>query len=80
MFLEGLPNDTVMVRVYGEKTDLIIDREEEMKNMRLLHAAGCGPPLYCTFNNGICYAYLPGVPLDENMVKDNHISRWVVKT
>ncbi|XP_064602456.1 ethanolamine kinase 1-like [Liolophura sinensis] len=79
VFLDGLPNDTVMVRIYGEKTDLIIDREVEMKNMRLLHAAGCGPPLYCTFNNGICYAYLPGVPLDEQMVRDNHISRLIAR-
>jgi ethanolamine kinase len=68
-------DDMVLIRVYGEKTELFIDRKVEMRNMRTMHKSGLIPPLYCTFNNGICYGYSPGVVLDEKMVRDPIISR-----
>ena len=63
----------VLVRVYGEETERIIDRNIEMLNMRLLHAAGCSEPLYCKFSNGICYGFSPGICLDEKLVREPEV-------
>ena len=60
IFLKENKNDMVLVRVYGAKTELIIDRNAEIRNMMLLNKAGCGCQLYAIFGNGLCYEYLPG--------------------
>ena len=77
VYLENSPNDMVLIRVYGEKTELFIDRKQEVRNMRAMHKSGLIPPVYCTFNNGICYGYSPGIVLDENLVRDPLISRLI---
>jgi len=53
----------VLVRIYGNKTELIIDRKKELINMDLLYKSGFGPKLYATFNNGIIYGYFHGKSL-----------------
>ena len=53
-------SEMVLVRVYGAKTELIIDRQAEIRNMLVLNKAGCGCQLYAKFNNGLAYEYLPG--------------------
>ena len=63
-------DEVILVRVYGQSTDLIIDRDAERQNMQILHRAGCAPPLYCTFNNGLCYGFVHGVCLDVDLVRD----------
>ncbi|XP_071100283.1 probable ethanolamine kinase isoform X2 [Haliotis cracherodii] len=90
-FTEGITNalvggyqpdnrdDMVLVRIYGEKTDLIIDRQAEKDTFILLSGAGCAPPLYCTFTNGMAYGFVKGVPLDEKMVKDANIRTLIAK-
>jgi hypothetical protein len=35
-FHEGSPEDVVLVRVYGHKTDLLIDRNAETRNIQVL--------------------------------------------
>ncbi|XP_071809194.1 ethanolamine kinase 1-like [Asterias amurensis] len=72
-------NTMALVRVYGKKTELLIDREAEIKTFVLLHKAGCGPQLYAACNNGLCYEYLPGIILDTKMVREERIFRLVVK-
>ena len=67
--------DMVLVRVYGQNTELIIDRAAELVNMVVLHAAGCSKPLYAKFKNGIAYGFVPGECLDEMTVRDNHVAR-----
>ena len=57
---EGKKEDMVLVRVYGQGTDMIIDREGEMKNMSRMQGIGLGGKLYAAFNNGICYEFLAG--------------------
>uniref|UniRef100_A0A1I8FK73 ethanolamine kinase n=1 Tax=Macrostomum lignano TaxID=282301 RepID=A0A1I8FK73_9PLAT len=49
-----------LIRIYGEKTELIIDRQAEVRNMRLLHLHGFCKPVYATFANGLCYGYVHG--------------------
>ena len=86
MFTEGITNvlvgshlgdfkDVVLVRIYGEKTDLIIDRETEKRNMKLLEKHGSAEPLYCAFKNGLCYGFVHGNTLDEKTCRDDHIGR-----
>jgi len=63
-------SDIVLVRIYGAKTELIIDRAQELINMQELSQHGIAPPLYCTFNNGYCYKYIEGRVLEvEDMPK-----------
>mmetsp|Transcript_9215 Transcript_9215/g.12668 ORF Transcript_9215/g.12668 Transcript_9215/m.12668 type:complete len:359 (-) Transcript_9215:47-1123(-) len=50
----------VLVRVYGNNTDIFIDRKEELENIERLHKLGFAPKLYGCFNNGFIYGYFKG--------------------
>ncbi|KAI2564820.1 ethanolamine kinase 1, partial [Homo sapiens] len=67
--------DVVLVRIYGNKTELLVDRDEEVKSFRVLQAHGCAPQLYCTFNNGLCYEFIQGEALDPKHVCNPAIFR-----
>ncbi|KAL1129692.1 hypothetical protein AAG570_012636 [Ranatra chinensis] len=69
----------VLVRVYGQNTELLIDRKAETANFLLLQKAGYAPRLYATFNNGLAYAYVPGEVLTSNMVKNPSIYPLVAR-
>ncbi|XP_074706164.1 ethanolamine kinase 2 isoform X2 [Strix aluco] len=71
--------DAVLVRVYGRKTELFVDRETELRNFQVLRAHGCAPDLYCAFHNGLCYQFLPGIALGPDHVRDPHIFRLVAQ-
>ncbi|XP_054357600.1 ethanolamine kinase 2 isoform X4 [Pongo pygmaeus] len=62
--------DCVLVRVYGERTELLVDRENEVRNFQLLRAHSCAPKLYCTFQNGLCYEYMQGVALGPEHIRE----------
>ncbi|XP_050312518.1 ethanolamine kinase isoform X2 [Anthonomus grandis grandis] len=71
---EDAPEDeTVLVRVYGNKTDLLIDRKAETQNILLLSKEGLAPNLYATFENGLAYRYQPGRTLNKTTVYDPKI-------
>jgi len=60
--------ETVLVRSYGQRSDLIIDRKQEIVNLVCLGEAGLCPRLHGRFHNGLVYDYLPGrVFTSENM-------------
>ncbi|XP_076035315.1 ethanolamine kinase 2-like [Oratosquilla oratoria] len=71
--------DQVLIRVYGAKTELFIDREAEAKNIQIFHKAGCGPELYATFENGLSYAYIDGSPLGPDSVLDEEIWKEIIE-
>lgn len=106
-YLEDSPEDVVLVRVYGNKTELIVDRDNELKSfqvvkkqkvsnvfypllclrqdfvtiffvclLKVLHANGCAPRLYCTFQNGICYEFMQGDALGTQDVRDPTLLRF----
>lgn len=54
--------------MYGNKTDLLIDRKAETRNIILLHSFGFAPSLYATFKNGLVYDFVPGVTLNTESV------------
>ncbi|XP_061396868.1 ethanolamine kinase [Musca vetustissima] len=60
--------DVILVRIYGNKTDLLIDRKAETRNIILLHSYGFAPTLYATFKNGLVYDFVPGVTLNPESV------------
>ncbi|XP_055900067.1 ethanolamine kinase 1-like [Biomphalaria glabrata] len=78
-YLEDDRNDVVLVRINGSGSEIVINREEELEAFGLLSAAGCAPPLYCTFNNGMAYGFFPGVPLDVETVREPKIQRLIAK-
>lgn len=41
----------------------------------MLHANGCAPRLYCTFQNGICYEFMQGDALGTQDVRDPSLLR-----
>ncbi|XP_066504837.1 ethanolamine kinase 2 [Hoplias malabaricus] len=88
VFTEGITNQLlccsvgqepglVLVRVYGRKTELFVDRKREMEMFGLLHAHGCGPQLYCTFQNGICYEFLKGMALEDPLLSQPTVYRLI---
>ncbi|XP_016304393.1 ethanolamine kinase 1-like isoform X2 [Sinocyclocheilus anshuiensis] len=74
-YVGGSMQDVVLVRVYGNKTELFVDRENEVKSFRVLQAHRCAPRLYCTFNNGLCYEFLQGVALEPEHIRSPAIFR-----
>lgn len=72
-------SDIVLVRIYGAKTELFIDRARELRNFQLLQKNGLSPRLYCTFENGYCYAFVEGRVLDSDDFLDAQISERSIK-
>lgn len=67
--LTSIPtSNVVLVRVFGNKTELLIDRKAEARNIKMLHKYGFAPSLYAVFNNGLAYEYVPGVTLTPETI------------
>ena len=71
--------DTVLIRIYGEGTDRIIDRKVEVENMLKLQSMGLGAKLYATFTNGLCYEFIHGELLDQTSMLDPKVYGEVAK-
>ena len=78
-FAELGRSDMVLCRTYGAKTELIIDRAQELINMQELGLQGIAPSLYCTFNNGYCYKFIEGSVLTVENVSKPSISTIIAK-
>ena len=68
------PGEMILFRLYGNKTELFIDRQKELETFQILHSKGYGPPVYGTLENGLVYGFLPGDVLDTDTIADKHIS------
>ncbi|XP_056091795.1 ethanolamine kinase 1 isoform X2 [Rhinichthys klamathensis goyatoka] len=78
-YVGGSMQEVVLVRVYGNKTELFVDRENEVKSFRVLQAHRCAPRLYCTFNNGLCYEFLEGVALEPEHIRSSAVFRSIAR-
>jgi ethanolamine kinase len=58
--------EAVLVRIFGEKTDLIIDRTIENQTFKTLSDRKFGPLFYGTFTNGRIEGWLDAVPLEPH--------------
>ena len=72
-------SDIVLVRIYGPKTELFIDRAKELRNFQLLQKNGISPKLYCTFENGYCYAFVEGRVLGQKDFADQAMAERSMK-
>ncbi|KAM4749526.1 ethanolamine kinase 1 [Rhinophrynus dorsalis] len=78
-YVGGVMEDVVLVRIYGNKTELLVDRDEELKSFRVLQSYGCAPKLYCTFNNGLCYEFMQGEALNPEHVCNPTVFRLIAR-
>ncbi|KAJ6091791.1 hypothetical protein N7467_003760 [Penicillium canescens] len=59
---EQIDNEAVLMRAYGNGTEILIDRERETKSHALLASRGLAPPLLARFKNGLLYRFIRGKP------------------
>ncbi|KAJ3597035.1 hypothetical protein NHX12_003435 [Muraenolepis orangiensis] len=71
------PGGCVLVRVYGRNTELYVDRRREVEMFQVLHAHSCGPRIFCSFHNGICYEFVSGQVLDHQLLRQPSIYRLI---
>jgi ethanolamine kinase len=57
---EEIDNEAILLRAYGQGTDLIIDRERETQNHELLTHYNLAPTLLARFHNGMLYRFIRG--------------------
>lgn len=57
---DEIDTEAVLLRAYGQGTDLIIDRERETENHELLMRHNLAPELLARFHNGMLYRYIKG--------------------
>ncbi|CAF3657129.1 unnamed protein product [Rotaria sp. Silwood1] len=58
-------NNGIIVKIYGQNSDLIVDRQAEIRYMIYLAQFHISPSIILTFNNGFIYQYLPGNPISN---------------
>ncbi|KAL1953677.1 hypothetical protein VTO42DRAFT_2388 [Malbranchea cinnamomea] len=57
---EDIDREAVLMRAYGNQTEIIIDREKETRSHALLASKGLAPPLLARFRNGLLYRFVRG--------------------
>lgn len=72
-------NEVVLVRIYGNNTEVLIDRKREISNFKLLHSYGFAPKLLATFENGLVYEYCDGRPLTKQQLFVEHVWRGIAR-
>ncbi|XP_062517145.1 ethanolamine kinase 2-like [Corticium candelabrum] len=71
--------DAILIRIHGNDTDLLIDREREKQTFKLLFDHKCSTArLLATFNNGCSYSYIAGRPLDVEDVRQPDICKLII--
>ena len=76
---EEIDNDAVLLRAYGQGTDLIIDRDRETQNHELLMRYGMAPVLLARFHNGMLYRFMRGAVTSPDDLRRESIYRGVAR-
>jgi ethanolamine kinase len=63
--------EIVLVRTYGNGTDLIIDRDREFVSHLILNSLNLAPPIHARFGNGLVYGYIEGRSLNYDELSDS---------
>ena len=66
-------DEKFLFRIYGDGSEMFIDRGEEIKNMKILSEHGLGAKLVAEFENGICYNYIDGRSIYNSDVISHNI-------
>ncbi|KNG86812.1 putative ethanolamine kinase [Aspergillus nomiae NRRL 13137] len=76
---EQIDNEAVLMRAYGNHTEILIDREREMKSHALLARYGLAPSLLARFQNGLLYRFIRGRPATHEDLVTPSIWRGVAR-
>lgn len=68
------PDQPVLVRIYGPRTELVIDRSKENEVVDVLSATGQGPRIYGRFENGRLESWLRGSSTTPAQMREAHLS------
>lgn len=74
-----IDRDAILLRAYGNNTDLIIDREREAANHELLMKHNLAPALLARFANGMLYRYISGTVCTAKDLPDPAITTAVAR-
>ncbi|CAI2182652.1 11047_t:CDS:10 [Funneliformis geosporum] len=72
-------NFSVLIRAYGNKSEVLIDRKQEIYNLVTLSSLGLSPPLYGRFNNGLVYGFIEGTAFSVSDLSDSYKSSLVAE-
>ena len=72
-------DNALLMRAYGKGTDVLIDREREMKAHNMLASMGLAPPLLARFNNGLMYRFVQGHVCTPEDLRRPEVYRAVAK-
>ena len=72
-------DEAILMRAYGKGTDVLIDREREMRAHDLLASMGLAPPLLARFNNGLIYKFVQGHVCSPADLRKPHVYRAVAR-
>ncbi|PWY89738.1 putative ethanolamine kinase [Aspergillus heteromorphus CBS 117.55] len=76
---EQIDNESVLMRAYGNHTEILIDRERETSSHALLASHGLAPPLLARFHNGLLYRFLRGRPASHEDLVTGIVWRGVAR-
>jgi ethanolamine kinase len=60
MTQDEIDADSILMRAYGNNTDILIDRDREATSHLVCAKNGLAPPLLARFRNGLLYRFIPG--------------------
>lgn len=76
---DEIDREAILLRAYGNGTDLIIDRKRETQNHELLMQHGLAPELLARFDNGMMYRFVRGSVTHPEDLRKNDIYLAVAK-
>jgi ethanolamine kinase len=74
-----IEKDAILIRAYGKGTDILIDRERELRAHNLLANLGLAPPLLARFDNGLLYSFIAGDVCTPEDLRKPEVYRQVAK-
>lgn len=72
-------DDVVLVRIYGKKSELTVNREREIKATVVLHSNDCAAPIFCRFENGLAYGFVSGTMVNLELAQNPTIQRLIAQ-
>lgn len=70
---------TILVRINGDGSDLFIDREKEIRYLKVLEKKKLAAKLFATFKNGLVYEFVPGNVVTIETVSEPTISSLIAR-
>lgn len=71
--------DAILLRAYGQGTDVLIDRAREIKAHNALSEKGLAPQLLARFDNGLMYRFVEGDVCTSQDLRKPQVYRQVAK-